>query len=44
MSTEHQHYSTENHRDVILRLATSRDLEIVKEYADEGKSGLRLGG
>lgn len=44
MSTEHQQYSTENQRDVIFAFAAARDLEIVKIYADEGKSGLRLEG
>jgi DNA invertase Pin-like site-specific DNA recombinase len=44
MSTEHQQYSTENQQDVIRAFASSRDMEIVKVYADEGKSGLRLDG
>lgn len=44
MSTEHQQYSTENQRDVIFAFAAARNLEIVKIYADEGKSGLRLEG
>lgn len=44
MSTEHQQYSTENQQDVIIAFAAARDLEIVKLYADEGKSGLRLEG
>ena len=44
MSTEHQQYSTENQRDVIQAFAESRNLEIVRTYADEGKSGLRLEG
>lgn len=44
MSTEHQQYSTKNQQDLILAFAASRDLEIVKIYADEGKSGLRLEG
>ncbi|CAB5300240.1 hypothetical protein IST455A_05519 [Burkholderia multivorans] len=44
MSTEHQQYSTENQQDVILAFAAARNLEIVKIYADEGKSGLRLEG
>lgn len=44
MSTEHQQYSTENQRDVIFAFAEARNLEIVKVYADEGKSGLRLEG
>ena len=44
MSTEHQQYSTENQGDKILEYAASRGLEIVRTYADEGKSGLRLDG
>lgn len=31
---EHQQYSTENQRDVILAFAAARDLEIVKVYPD----------
>jgi DNA invertase Pin-like site-specific DNA recombinase len=44
MSTEHQQYSTENQRDVIVAFAASRNYEVVRTYADEGKSGLRLEG
>ncbi|HDR9355872.1 TPA: recombinase family protein [Burkholderia vietnamiensis] len=44
MSTEHQQYSTENQRDRIREYATRRGLEIVRTYADEGKSGLRIDG
>lgn len=44
MSTEHQKYSTENQGDVIARYAEQRGMEIVRTYADEGKSGLRLDG
>jgi DNA invertase Pin-like site-specific DNA recombinase len=44
MSTEHQKYSTENQADVIRQYAARRGLEIVRTYADEGKSGLRLDG
>lgn len=44
MSTEHQKYSTENQGEVILRYAAERGLTVVKTYADEGKSGLRLDG
>lgn len=44
MSTEHQQYSTENQLDIIQAFADSRGLEIVRVYADEGKSGLRLDG
>lgn len=44
MSTEHQKYSTENQADTIRRYALQRGIEIVRTYADEGKSGLRLDG
>jgi len=44
MSTEHQQYSTSNQRDVILAYAKRRGLEIVKEYSDDGKSGLNIEG
>lgn len=44
MSTEHQRYSTENQADAIRQYAERRGLEVVKTYADEGKSGLRLDG
>src|SRR3954464_8141333 len=44
MSTEHQRYSTENQADAIRKYAEQKGLEIVRTYADEGKSGLRLDG
>lgn len=44
MSTEHQKYSTENQGEIIERYAQARGFEIVRTYADEGKSGLRLDG
>lgn len=44
MSTEHQQYSTENQGDKICEYAVRRNLEIVRTYADEGKSGLRIDG
>jgi DNA invertase Pin-like site-specific DNA recombinase len=44
MSTEHQRYSTENQADAIARYAQRHGLEIVRTYADEGKSGLNLEG
>ena len=44
MSTEHQRYSTENQADAILQYAERRGLEVVRTYADEGKSGLKLDG
>jgi DNA invertase Pin-like site-specific DNA recombinase len=44
MSTEHQKYSTDNQASAIRRYAEKRGYDIVKTYADEGKSGLRLDG
>lgn len=44
MSTEHQQYSTENQADMIRDYAQRRGLEVVRTYADEGKSGLRIEG
>lgn len=44
MSTDHQKYSTENQADAIREYAARRQMEIVKIYADEGKSGLKLDG
>lgn len=44
MSTDHQQYSTDNQRDKIREYAAKRGMEIVRTYADEGKSGLRIDG
>jgi len=44
MSTEHQKYSTENQAEAIQEYASRRNIEIVRTYADAGKSGLRLAG
>jgi DNA invertase Pin-like site-specific DNA recombinase len=44
MSTEHQKYSTENQAQVIREYAAARGYEVVRTYADAGKSGLSLGG
>lgn len=44
MSTEHQQYSTDNQSEAIRRYADQRGYEIVQSYADEGKSGLNIGG
>ena len=44
MSTEHQQYSTQNQADKIQEYADKRGIEIVKTSADEGKSGLSIGG
>lgn len=44
MSTDHQRYSTENQSDAIRRYAEQRGIEIVRTYADHGKSGLSMAG
>jgi DNA invertase Pin-like site-specific DNA recombinase len=44
MSTEHQQYSTENQACAIEAYALARGIEVVRTYADQGKSGLRLDG
>jgi DNA invertase Pin-like site-specific DNA recombinase len=44
MSTEHQQYSTVNQEDVIREYALRRGFEIIRTYADEGKSGLNVAG
>jgi DNA invertase Pin-like site-specific DNA recombinase len=44
MSTEHQQYSTDNQIEAIAQYADQRGYEIVRTYADEGKSGLNIGG
>jgi len=44
MSTDHQKYSTENQADTIREYAGKRGMEIVRRYADEGKSGLKIDG
>ncbi|MFM6993456.1 MAG: recombinase family protein [Rhodoferax sp.] len=44
MSTEHQQYSTENQADKIREYAVRRGIQIVRTYADAGKSGLRMDG
>src|SRR5205823_2469469 len=44
MSTEHQRYSTENQADAIAQYAGRYGFEIVRTYADHGKSGLRIEG
>ncbi|HTB81286.1 MAG TPA: recombinase family protein [Opitutaceae bacterium] len=44
MSTEHQQYSTENQLDRIKEYAARRGMEIVRVFADEGKSGLSIKG
>jgi len=44
MSTEHQQYSTSNQMDVIQDYAKRRGMQIIREYSDEGKSGLNIQG
>ncbi len=44
MSTEHQEHSTDNQAAAIQIYADRRGYEIVRTYADEGKSGLSLEG
>ena len=44
MSTDHQRYSTENQREALQKYAAQHGFEIVRTYADEGKSGLSLDG
>ena len=38
MSTDHQRYSTENQAEAIQAYADAHGMEIVRTYADEGKS------
>jgi DNA invertase Pin-like site-specific DNA recombinase len=44
MSTDYQKYSTENQSDAIAAYAALHNLTIVRTYADEGRSGLRMDG
>lgn len=44
MSTEHQQYSTANQEDAIHEYALRRGYDIVRTYADAGKSGLNVAG
>ena len=44
MSTDHQRYSTENQADAIRAYADARGIDIVRTYADHGKSGLSIAG
>jgi DNA invertase Pin-like site-specific DNA recombinase len=44
MSTEHQQYSTENQASKIREYASRHGIEIIRTYADAGKSGLRIDG
>jgi len=44
MSTDHQQYSTENQQGVIRKYAEGRQMQVVRTFADAGKSGLRIDG
>jgi DNA invertase Pin-like site-specific DNA recombinase len=44
MSTEHQQYSPLNQSEAIAKYASPRRIEIVRTYADHGRSGLSLAG
>jgi DNA invertase Pin-like site-specific DNA recombinase len=44
MSTDKQRYSTENQRNAIREYAQEHGMEIVRIFADEGKSGLDIEG
>lgn len=44
MSTEHQQYSIENQRDIILEYAAKNRMDVIRTYADDGKSGLCMDG
>src|SRR5213078_2995586 len=44
MSTDHQKYSIQNQADAIASFAARKGYQIVRTYADEGRSGLRLEG
>jgi DNA invertase Pin-like site-specific DNA recombinase len=44
MSAEHQQYSIHNQIEAIARYAANRGFDVVRTYADEGRSGLSLVG
>ena len=44
ISTDHQQYSTENQADKIREYAERNGMQIVRTYADSGKSGLNIDG
>lgn len=44
MSTEHQQYSTDNQKELIAEYAKAHEMNVIRTYADEGKSGLKLAG
>ena len=44
MSTDHQRYSTANQRDVIAVYAAEHNIDVIRTYADDGRSGLTIVG
>ena len=44
MSTDHQRYSIDNQVSAIASYAAQNNIEIVRTYADEGRSGVQLKG
>lgn len=44
MSTDHQRYSIANQQLVISEYALSHEMEVVRTYADEGRSGVTMKG
>jgi len=44
MSTEHQRYSLDNQASAIRSYAENRGYDVVRTYADHGRSGLSLNG
>jgi DNA invertase Pin-like site-specific DNA recombinase len=42
MSTDHQHYSIQGQKEAIAEYALHHDIQIVRTYADESKSGLTI--
>ncbi len=42
MSTDHQRYSIENQKQAIAEYALLHDLQVVRTYADEGRSGVHI--
>jgi DNA invertase Pin-like site-specific DNA recombinase len=42
MTTDYQHYSTENQAATIAAYAARHNLKIVRTFADDGRSGLRI--
>lgn len=42
MSTEHQQYSTANQSMAILQYAAKHNMEIIRTYADHGRSGVSI--